>query len=91
VYFYYFRYFLHYQWVPFFVCSLAILYFMPYLLFKAGNSDLISLVDSIKNGSLKDVDKIANNYFNYKINSKLKMRLIIGFNFVVKVCKSLLL
>ena len=86
--FLYYRYFLHYQWVPFYVCSLAILYFFPYLIFKLGNSDMISLVDTVRAGMLKDVDKISNNYFNYKINSKLKMKLIIWFNIFVKVNKS---
>ncbi|XP_066918022.1 innexin inx3-like [Clytia hemisphaerica] len=78
------RYFLHYQWLPFFVCSMAILYFFPYLIFRAGNSDIISLVDLVLTGNMKDVDKLVNNYFNYKINSKLKMRIIIWFNLVLK-------
>jgi len=80
-----YRYFLHYQWVPFYVCSLAILYYFPYLVFKLGNADMISLVDTVRAGHLRDVDKIANNYFNYKINSKLKMKLIVWFNIFVKV------
>ncbi|XP_066918048.1 uncharacterized protein [Clytia hemisphaerica] len=79
------RFFLHYQWLPFFVCSMAILYFFPYLVFKAGNSDMISLVEIVASGSMKDMDKVVNNYFNYKINSKVKMRLIVWFNFFVKV------
>uniref|UniRef100_A0A7M5WUJ7 Innexin n=2 Tax=Clytia hemisphaerica TaxID=252671 RepID=A0A7M5WUJ7_9CNID len=79
------RYFLHYQWIPFYVCSLAVLYFFPYLIFKFGNADLISLVDYIRTGGFKDVDKIVNNYFNYKINSKLKMRLIVWFNIFIKL------
>ncbi|XP_066918029.1 innexin inx2-like [Clytia hemisphaerica] len=79
------RYFLHYQWLPFYVCSLAIFYFFPYMMFKAGNSDIISLVDIVKNGSLRDVDKITNNYFNYKISSRSKMKMLIWFNFFVKV------
>ena len=70
------------------MCSLAILYFFPYLIFKLGNSDMISLVDTVRAGMLKDVDKISNNYFNYKNNSKLKMKLIIWFNIFVKVNKS---
>jgi len=65
---------------------MAVLYFFPYLIFKLGNSDMISLVDTIRSGGYKDVDKIASNYFNYKINSKLKMRLIVWFNIFVKVC-----
>uniref|UniRef100_A0A7M6DJQ0 Innexin n=1 Tax=Clytia hemisphaerica TaxID=252671 RepID=A0A7M6DJQ0_9CNID len=79
------RYFLHYQWVPFYVCSLAIFYFFPYIVFKLGNADMISLVDTVRGGVLKDVDKIANNYFNYKINSKIKMKLIIWFNIFVRL------
>ena len=81
----FFRYFLHYQWVPFYVVSLAILYYVPYLIFKSVNSDLISLVDTVENGNLRDVDKIANNYFNYRINSKIKMKIIIWVNLMIKV------
>ena len=74
--------------MPFYVCSLAIFYFSPYLLFKLGNTDMMSLVDSVQNGTMKDVDKIANNFFNYKVNSKAKMKLIIWFNLAVKVSKT---
>jgi len=45
----------------------------------------MSLVDTVSNGSSRDVDKIANNYFNYKINSKIKMQLIVWLNLVIKV------
>ncbi|XP_066918028.1 innexin inx1-like isoform X2 [Clytia hemisphaerica] len=79
------RYFLHYQWVPFYVVSLAILYYVPYLIFKSVNSDLISLVDTVETGNLRDVDKIANNYFNYRINSKVKMKIIVWVNLMIKV------
>ena len=86
-----YRYFLHYQWLPFYVCSLAILYFFPYLIFKAGNTDMITLVDTVGHASLRDVGKITNNYFNYKINSKLKMKSIVYFNLFVKVRRCIIL
>jgi len=75
--------------VPFYVCSLAIFYYFPYIIFKSANSDMMSLMDIVNNGTSKDVDKIANNYFNYKINSKLKMQFIVWFNLFIKVRKSL--
>ena len=71
--------------MPFYVCSLAILYYTPYLVYKSVNADMRSLVDTVNNGNMRDVDKITNNYFNYKINSKVKMKLMIWVNFFIKV------
>ena len=75
-----------YQWLPFYVFSLAVLYYLPYVIYKAVNTDMIALVDCVDGGvHNKDVEKIANNYFNYQINSKLKMRIIVWLNIAIKV------
>ena len=78
--------FLQFQWMPFFISSLALLQYFPYLIFRIVNTDIISLKTTLKNEI--DTDAIVKNYFNYKINSKLKMKLIIWFNIFVKVNKS---
>ena len=41
-------YFLQYQWYPFYIGSLALLHYMPYILHRMTNSDMISLRNSIK-------------------------------------------
>lgn len=37
------QYFNQYQWMPFYVASLAILFYMPYIIFRVVNTDMISL------------------------------------------------
>ena len=36
-------YFTQYQWMPFYVASLSILFYLPYILFRLVNTDIISL------------------------------------------------
>ena len=36
-------YFTQYQYMPFYIASLAILYYLPYVVFRAVNSDVIAL------------------------------------------------
>ena len=36
-------YFSQYQFMPFYIASLAVFYYLPYVLFRLANSDLISL------------------------------------------------
>ncbi|XP_066915800.1 innexin shaking-B-like [Clytia hemisphaerica] len=79
------RYITQYQWLPLYILVLAVLYYLPYVVYKAVNTDMIALVNSVDGANNKDVEKIANNYFNYQINSKLKMRIIVWANVAVKV------
>jgi len=48
------------------------------------NRDLISLVNCVR--ADQPCDKIAKNYFNYRVNSKVKIHRIVTMNFFVKVC-----
>lgn len=42
------HYFAQYQWMPFFVASLSLFFYLPYIIFRAVNTDLISLRDDVK-------------------------------------------
>ncbi|XP_066935891.1 innexin inx2-like [Clytia hemisphaerica] len=77
------EYYLHYQWMPFYIGALAIFYYLPYVLFRIINVDLISL-KSVLESVTGDADHIVRNYFNYKINSIGKLRMRIFLNVIVK-------
>ena len=77
-------YYLHYQWLPFYVASLAILFYLPYILFRIVNTDLVSLKAAMKNGTHKP-EQIVKNYFNYNINPKVRLRLRTTLNIGIKL------
>nr|XP_004208200.2 innexin inx3 [Hydra vulgaris] len=77
------HYFAHFQWMPFYIASLAVLFYVPYFLFRIVNSDLISLQLHMKISEI-DSEEIVQNYFNHHVNSKSKMRLRIFFNVIIK-------
>lgn len=63
--------YLQFQYFPFYIASLAILYYMPYILFRIVNDDLISLKGNLCNPESQanvDAEKIVENYFNYRMN-----------------------
>jgi len=77
--------YLQYQWFPFYIATVGFLYYLPYILFRYINTDLISLKTSIKAVDI-DIDGLVKNYFNYQINPPLRMRLRIIANLGVKLC-----
>ena len=77
--------YLQYQWFPFYIATIGFLYYLPYILFRFVNTDLISLKASIKAADV-DIDAIVKNYFNYQINPPLRMKLRLFANLVVKIC-----
>lgn len=77
--------YLQYQWFPFYIAVVGFLYYLPYILFRYINTDLISLKASIKSPDV-DIDGIVKNYFNYQINPPLRMRLRLLANLVCKLC-----
>ena len=81
----FFRYLVHYKWLPFYVFSLAILYYFPYLICKEFNGDLISLVNAVKTPSTRNAEKVAEGYFNYKVNSKIELWISTIISFSLKV------
>ena len=77
--------YLQYQWFHFYVAFIGFLYYLPYILFRYINTDLISLKGTITAVQV-DIDSIVKNYFNYQINPPLRMRLRILANIGVKIC-----
>lgn len=75
--------YLQYQWFPFYIATIGFLYYLPYLLFRCVNADLISLKGNLK--SDVDVDVVVKNYFNHVINPIGKMRLRLIANIFVKL------
>lgn len=77
--------YLQYQWFPFYIATIGFLYYLPYILFRFVNTDLISLKSSIKAMEV-DVDSLVKNYFNYQINPPIRMRLRLFANLICKLC-----
>ena len=77
-------YYLQYQWMPFYIGTLAVLYYTPYIVFRIVNTDLVSLKEAIKLEN-HDSDDIVKNYFNYKVNPISRLRLRIWSNILVKI------
>ncbi|XP_057315380.1 innexin inx3-like [Hydractinia symbiolongicarpus] len=77
------HFFTQYQWMPFFVSSLSLVFYIPYLLFRVANTDMISLRLNLKNTTV-DANVVLKNYFNHEINSVAKMRLRIFVNLLIK-------
>lgn len=75
--------YLQYQWFPFYIATVGFLYYMPYLLFRCVNADLISLKGNVK--SEVDAEVVVKNYFNHLINPVGKMRLRLIANIFVKL------
>ena len=43
------EFFHQYKWIPFYIAFLAFLFFFPYMVFKMANSDLMELIDCLRN------------------------------------------
>ena len=57
--------------MQFYIASLAIFYYFPYIMFQLINTDVISLSDSLKDGNL-DTENFVRNFFNCKSIQKLQ-------------------
>ena len=77
--------YLQYQWFPFYVAAIGFLFYLPYILFRYVNTDLISLRGTIKAVDV-DIESVVKNYFNYQINPPLRMRIRIIANIAIKIC-----
>ena len=76
-------YFLQYQWYPFYIGSLALLHYLPYILFRMTNSDIISLRNSMKEAI--HAEDIIRTFFNDQINPKSVMYVRTAFTYIVKI------
>lgn len=79
--------YLQYQWFPFGVAALGILYYLPYLLYCVINSDILNIKDLIKNKKTDEVDydEIMKKFFTRKNNSHSMLTSRVLLNVVVKV------
>lgn len=77
--------YLQYQYFPFYLAALALIFYAPYIVFKMGNSDLDALFTEM-NGT-PDANKIAATYFDpdYQVNSISKMKLRVVTSLLTKV------
>lgn len=76
--------FLQYQYMPFLIAALSILFYLPYIFFRSANSDLISLKNTVK-GDDPDAEKIAKHYFDRKTNPQRNNMLRVIFNILIKI------
>lgn len=77
-------YYLQYQWMPFYIGSLSTFYYMPYIVFKMVNRDLMTLKAAIKSISNNNIESIVDNYFNHNVTPVFQLRLRICWNIFVK-------
>lgn len=76
--------YLQYQYFPFLVATFAILFYLPYIAFRAANSDLISLKNNVKSDDV-DPEAIAKHYFSKSSNPQRSNIYRIVFNILIKI------
>lgn len=64
--------FRQYQWFPFYMGAIALLYYLPYIIFRVVNGDLITLKTVIVTDDV-DVHAIVRNYMTYARNPRHRM------------------
>ena len=77
-------YYLQYQYMPFFVAALSLLYYFPYIIYKLINIDLFSLKEHFSKGDITP-DIITQSFFNHGINTQRRMRYRSVINISIKV------
>ncbi|XP_065670465.1 uncharacterized protein LOC124818066 isoform X2 [Hydra vulgaris] len=78
--------FLQYQYFPFYIGSLAVAYYLPYIVFRAINTDIINLKTLIATSRITCPKKIVETYFNYKVNGgQLELRFKTILSIIVKL------
>lgn len=75
--------YLQYQWFPFYLATIALLYYIPYIMFQFVNTDLLSFKKDVKNQKA-NVDGIIKNYFNRETNQLSRQHMRVVMNIIVK-------
>lgn len=75
--------FLQYQYMPFLIAALAMLYYIPYIAYIASNQDMILLRKDAKDENA-DPTQIAKHYFNHKINPPRTLAMRVLMNVIIK-------
>ena len=70
--------------MPFLLIGFAIVYYSPYVAFRPINKDLISLRNNLQRGEA-DHGKIAESYFNPRINAEGSGYLPVVLNIFIKI------
>ena len=74
--------YLQYQYMPFYLAALAALYYIPYLIFKIVNTDMIQLKDTLKTN---DASHFIKTLFNHKVNAPRRQRMRLVVNILIKI------
>ena len=77
-------YYLQYQYMPFFIAALSLLYYFPYIIYKLINTDLFSLKEHFSKDDIT-LDMISQSFFNHEINTQKRMRYRSVINISIKV------
>lgn len=79
-------YFLQYQWMPFLIAGLALMYYIPYLVFRQVNHDLVSLKNTVKDKkSPPNAAKITKAFFKPSLKPRRMDILRVLLNICVKI------
>ena len=62
-----------YQWMPFYVCTMALMYYVPYLFFNAVNRDTFTLKEDLKKEDAQE-EQIIRGYFTEHCKYRKKGR-----------------
>ena len=73
-------YYLQYQYMPFFVASMAVLLYMPYVLFRIINTDMVSLRTTLGKGNVSSRLHQLWFKFHFATVRHLKLRIWFFFN-----------
>lgn len=77
--------YIQYQWYPFFLAALAMLYYAPYFLFHIANDDIKDLKNEMKKLD-PDIDVLVKTYFDpYNQEQMKQQRMKILLNIVMKI------
>jgi len=76
--------YLQYQWFPFYMGAIALLYYLPYIFHRHFNTDMISLKTNLKSPDV-DIPGLVHNYFNHSVNTISKMRTCVLANLIIKL------
>jgi len=76
--------YLQYQYMPFFVAALSLLFYFPYIIYKTVNMDFFSLKDTMSEDDINP-DKVVKGFFDEAINKSRRMRYKSFYNICVKV------
>ena len=76
-------YFLQYQWFTFFLATLGLMFYLPYLIFRVNNEDTLNLMEMLQSDK-HCVESIIERFFEVYGASKVLLRMRVVMNPLVK-------